>query len=42
MTVEELLDWPGDGTGNKFDEPRAMLRPNTIDPLESIGFGCAL
>ena len=28
MTVEEFLDWPGDGSGKKFElvdgEPRAM------------------
>jgi hypothetical protein len=37
MTIEEFLDWPGDGTGDKFDEPRAMVRANTIDSPESIG-----
>jgi hypothetical protein len=42
MTVEELLDWPGDGAGNKFDGPRAMVRANTIDPWKASVLGCAL
>jgi Uma2 family endonuclease len=47
MTVEEFLDWSGDGSGKKFElvdgEPRAMAlaqrdaRENPSDPRTFIG-----
>ena len=34
MTIDEFLDWPGDGSGNKFEladgEPRALAWANSI------------